>query len=109
MIHFTTDDFNEMHHLYRINLINSCSGYKSANLIGTNVAKNASGANFSSATLIGNSVAQNATGATFSSATLIGPNVATNASGGNFDSGVFRNVSSSFFRSCFHNTASKSS
>lgn len=24
-----------MHHLYRINLINSCSGYKSANLIGT--------------------------------------------------------------------------
>jgi flavin reductase (DIM6/NTAB) family NADH-FMN oxidoreductase RutF len=24
-----------MHHVYRINLINSCSGYKSANLIGT--------------------------------------------------------------------------
>jgi flavin reductase (DIM6/NTAB) family NADH-FMN oxidoreductase RutF len=33
--HFNTDDFSQMHHLYRINLINSCSGYKSANLIGT--------------------------------------------------------------------------
>ena len=32
---FTLDDINNMHHLYRINLINSCSGYKSANLIGT--------------------------------------------------------------------------
>lgn len=35
MTHFNTDDFSQMHHLYRINLINSCSGYKSANLIGT--------------------------------------------------------------------------
>ena len=32
---FTEQHFKEMHHLYRINLINSCSGYKSANLIGT--------------------------------------------------------------------------
>jgi flavin reductase (DIM6/NTAB) family NADH-FMN oxidoreductase RutF len=32
---FSLDDINKMHHLYRINLINSCSGYKSANLIGT--------------------------------------------------------------------------
>ncbi|WP_299116232.1 flavin reductase [uncultured Winogradskyella sp.] len=32
---FSLDDINQMHHLYRINLINSCSGYKSANLIGT--------------------------------------------------------------------------
>jgi len=35
MIEFDNDDINQMHHLYRINLINSCSGYKSANLIGT--------------------------------------------------------------------------
>ena len=35
MAEFSIDDINEMHHLYRINLINSCSGYKSANLIGT--------------------------------------------------------------------------
>lgn len=35
MIEFDNDDINKMHHLYRINLINSCSGYKSANLIGT--------------------------------------------------------------------------
>ncbi|WP_411895487.1 flavin reductase family protein [Winogradskyella sp. A2] len=35
MAEFSLDDINQMHHLYRINLINSCSGYKSANLIGT--------------------------------------------------------------------------
>ncbi|MET2984005.1 flavin reductase family protein [Aureibaculum conchae] len=35
MIHFSRADINNFHHLYRINLINSCSGYKSANLIGT--------------------------------------------------------------------------
>lgn len=35
MAEFSLDDINKMHHLYRINLINSCSGYKSANLIGT--------------------------------------------------------------------------
>ena len=35
MRNFSHKDINEMHHLYRINLINSCSGYKSANLIGT--------------------------------------------------------------------------
>lgn len=35
MAEFSLDDINNMHHLYRINLINSCSGYKSANLIGT--------------------------------------------------------------------------
>ena len=32
---FTQQDINEMHYLYRINLINSCSGYKSANFIRT--------------------------------------------------------------------------
>lgn len=35
MTHFTKQDIDAMHHLYKINLINSCSGYKSANLIGT--------------------------------------------------------------------------
>ena len=35
MTAFTENQINQMHHLYRINLINSCSGYKSANLIGT--------------------------------------------------------------------------
>ncbi|MDG1660471.1 MAG: flavin reductase [Winogradskyella sp.] len=35
MAEFSLNDINQMHHLYRINLINSCSGYKSANLIGT--------------------------------------------------------------------------
>lgn len=35
MIHFSAKDIDELHHLYRINLINSCSGYKSANLIGS--------------------------------------------------------------------------
>jgi flavin reductase (DIM6/NTAB) family NADH-FMN oxidoreductase RutF len=43
-----------MHHLYRINLINSCSGYKSANLIGTKSSKGVSNvAIFSSVTHIG--------------------------------------------------------
>lgn len=35
MMQFSKDDISKMHHLYRINLINSCTGYKSANLIGT--------------------------------------------------------------------------
>ena len=35
MAEFSRKDIDRMHHLYRINLINSCSGYKSANLIGT--------------------------------------------------------------------------
>ena len=35
MAKFSRDDIDQMQHLYRINLINSCSGYKSANLIGT--------------------------------------------------------------------------
>lgn len=54
MIHFSSTDFNEMHHLYRINLINSCSGYKSANLIGTKSTEGiANVAVFSSITHIG--------------------------------------------------------
>ena len=35
MLEFSSEDIDQMEHLYRINLINSCSGYKSANLIGT--------------------------------------------------------------------------
>lgn len=35
MAEFSANDIDALHHLYRINLINSCSGYKSANLIGT--------------------------------------------------------------------------
>ncbi len=35
MAEFSANDINQLHHLYRINLINSCSGYKSANLIGS--------------------------------------------------------------------------
>lgn len=35
MAEFSKEDIDKMHHLYRINLINSCTGYKSANLIGT--------------------------------------------------------------------------
>lgn len=58
MIHFSSDDFNEMHHLYRINLINSCSGYKSANLVGTKSAEGISNvAIFSSVTHIGSNPA----------------------------------------------------
>ena len=35
MKHLSKKSIDELHHLYRINLINSCSGFKSANLIGT--------------------------------------------------------------------------
>ncbi|MBR9845338.1 MAG: flavin oxidoreductase [Algicola sp.] len=35
MIHISNEDIDNFHHVYRINLINSCSGYKSANLLGT--------------------------------------------------------------------------
>lgn len=35
MVHFSKQDMDTMSHLYKINLINSCSGYKSANLIGS--------------------------------------------------------------------------
>lgn len=40
MAYFSSNDISELNHFYKINLINSCSGYKSANLIGT---KSASG------------------------------------------------------------------
>ena len=35
MTFFTNKDIQEFEHLYKINLVNSLSGYKSANLIGT--------------------------------------------------------------------------
>ena len=35
MLHLKRQDFDDLDHLHRINLINSCSGFKSANLIGT--------------------------------------------------------------------------
>lgn len=51
---FSEIDINQMHHVYRINLINSCSGYKSANLIGTKGADNITNvAVFSSVTHMG--------------------------------------------------------
>ncbi|SHH69252.1 flavin reductase family protein [Winogradskyella jejuensis] len=54
MAEFSLEDINKMHHLYRINLINSCSGYKSANLIGTKDADgNSNLAVFSSLTHMG--------------------------------------------------------
>ena len=54
MRNFTQQDINAMHHLYRINLINSCSGYKSANLIGSKSKNGVSNvAVFSSITHIG--------------------------------------------------------
>lgn len=35
MIHFTRADINNMDKIFRLNLINSCTGFKSANLLGT--------------------------------------------------------------------------
>ena len=58
MPHFSQKDINDMRHLYKINLINCCSGYKSANLIGTKSQNGISNvAIFSSVTHIGSSPA----------------------------------------------------
>ncbi|WP_346883604.1 flavin reductase [uncultured Algibacter sp.] len=58
MAYFSENDIKALEHIYKINLINSCSGYKSANLIGT---KSNTGlenvAVFSSITHIGSSPA----------------------------------------------------
>ena len=35
MKYFSEKDIQDLNHIYKINLINSCSGYKSANLIGS--------------------------------------------------------------------------
>lgn len=54
MAYFTDSDLDKMDYLYRINLINSCSGYKSANLIGTKTKQGAENvAIFSSITHLG--------------------------------------------------------
>lgn len=54
MVEFSKDDINQLERIYRINLINSCSGYKSANLIGTKSQDKISNvAVFSSVTHIG--------------------------------------------------------
>lgn len=34
-MHYTREDIDNLKHIKRINLINSCSGYKSANLLAT--------------------------------------------------------------------------
>lgn len=58
MAEFSANDINQLHHLYRINLINSCSGYKSANLIGSKSPDGVSNvAVFSSVTHLGSNPA----------------------------------------------------
>lgn len=39
MKHFSKEDISKMSSIYRLNMINSCTGYKSANLIGTKSKK----------------------------------------------------------------------
>ena len=58
MAYFNETDIEQLHHIYKINLINSCSGYKSANLIGS-ISKTGieNVAVFSSITHIGSSPA----------------------------------------------------
>ncbi len=57
-MYYSENDINNLPHLYKINLINSCSGYKSANLIGTKSNENIENvAVFSSVTHIGSSPA----------------------------------------------------
>ena len=54
MKHFSKTDIKEMERVYRLNLINSCTGYKSANLIGSISTKNVCNvAVFSSITHLG--------------------------------------------------------
>ncbi|WP_396601530.1 flavin reductase family protein [Algibacter sp. R77976] len=58
MTYFSESDIQNLNHLYKINLINSCSGYKSANLIGTKSSDGIENvAVFSSVTHIGSSPA----------------------------------------------------
>ena len=54
MTYISNEELENLHHIYRINLINSCSGYKSANLIGTKSSNGIENvAVFSSVTHIG--------------------------------------------------------
>ncbi|TWO31697.1 flavin oxidoreductase [Seonamhaeicola sediminis] len=58
MRYFSESDIQNLNHIYKINLINSCSGYKSANLIGSiSEDGNENVAVFSSVTHIGSSPA----------------------------------------------------
>ncbi|SFZ91382.1 NADH-FMN oxidoreductase RutF, flavin reductase (DIM6/NTAB) family [Flaviramulus basaltis] len=58
MGYFSKSDIDNLEHIYKINLINSCSGYKSANLIGTKSKEGYENvAVFSSITHIGSSPA----------------------------------------------------
>lgn len=58
MKHFSQNEMGQLEHLYKINLINSCSGFKSANLIGSKSIDGISNvAVFSSVTHFGSSPA----------------------------------------------------
>jgi flavin reductase (DIM6/NTAB) family NADH-FMN oxidoreductase RutF len=58
MAYFKETDIDNLEHLFKINLINSCSGYKSANLIGTASESGVENVSvFSSVTHIGSSPA----------------------------------------------------
>lgn len=58
MQYFSEDAIEKLNHIYKINLINSCSGYKSANLIGTTSVDGVPNVGvFSSVTHIGSSPA----------------------------------------------------
>ncbi len=58
MKHFSQNEIAQLEHLYKINLINSCSGFKSANLIGSKSMDGISNvAVFSSVTHFGSSPA----------------------------------------------------
>ena len=52
-MHFNEDEIENLEKIYRVNLINSCSGYKAANLIGTVSENNNNLAIFSSLVHLG--------------------------------------------------------
>ena len=56
MIHYSRTDIDQMDKIFRLNLINSCTGFKSANLLGTKSLNGVSNvAVFSSITHLGSS------------------------------------------------------
>lgn len=58
MTYFSASDIENLNHIYKINLINSCSGFKSANLLGTKSGQGIENvAVFSSVTHMGSSPA----------------------------------------------------
>ena len=57
MLHYSRADIDQMDKIFRLNLINSCTGYKSANLIGTQSADGKTNlAVFSSITHLGSNL-----------------------------------------------------